>query len=107
MSWVLSYIYNINLSDTKQQELQQRIETKAKQEQEKKSKAKKKGKQEGETTETIELAKSENIQIPDQTATMPRGNRGYRNDDDGDDERQDERNQYWSLRDIPKFEGER
>ena len=35
---------------------------------------------------------------------MPRGNRG-RNGDDGDDERQDERNHYWSLRDIPKFEG--
>ena len=35
---------------------------------------------------------------------MPRGNRG-RNGNDGDDERQDERNHYWSLRDIPKFEG--
>ena len=35
---------------------------------------------------------------------MPRGNRG-RNGDDGDDERQDERNHYWPLRDIPKFEG--
>ena len=32
---------------------------------------------------------------------MPRGNRGR----NGDDERQDERNHYWSLRDIPKFEG--
>ena len=37
---------------------------------------------------------------------MPRGNRGQRNDDGSDDERQDQRNQYWSLRDIPKFEGE-
>ena len=36
---------------------------------------------------------------------MPRGNRGQRNDDGSDDERQDQRNQYWSLRDIPKFEG--
>ena len=38
---------------------------------------------------------------------MPRGNRGRngRNGDDGDDYRQDERNHYWSLRDIPKFEG--
>ena len=35
---------------------------------------------------------------------MPRGNRG-RNGDHGDDERQDERNHYRSLRDIPKFEG--
>ena len=81
-----------------QQELQQRIEAKAKQGQEKKVEAKKKGKIE---TETIELEQSENIQIPSQTATMPRGNRGR----NGDDDRQDERNHYWSLRDIPKFEG--
>ena len=36
---------------------------------------------------------------------MPRGNRGQRNDEGSDDERQDQRNQYWSLRDILKFEG--
>ena len=47
---------------------------------------------------------SEEIQISSPTATMPRGNRG-RNGDDGDEERQDEMNHYWSLRDIPKFEG--
>ena len=92
----------VNLVDTEQQELQQRIEAKAKQEQEKKVKAKKKGKKE---TESIELEQSEDIQIPSQTATMPRGNRGRNGGDDGDDDRQDERNHYWSLRDIPKFEG--
>ena len=93
----------VNLIDTEQQELQQRIEAKAKQEQEKKVKATKKGKKE---TETIELEQTEEIQIPSQEATMPRGNRGRNgaNGDDGDD-RQDERNRYWSLRDIPKFEG--
>ena len=37
---------------------------------------------------------------------MPRGNRGQRNNDDGsDDDGQDQRNHYWSLRDIPQFEG--
>ena len=91
----------VNLVDTEQQELQQRIEAKAKQEQEKKAKAKKKGKKE---TGLTEPEQSEDIQIPSQTATMPRGNRG-RNGANGDDVRQDERNQYWSLRDIPKFEG--
>ena len=91
-----------NLVDTAQQELQQRIEAKAKQEQEKKVKAKKKCKQ---VTETIELEQSENIQIPSQTATIPGGNRG-RNGANGDDgDRQGDRNHYWSLRDIPKFEG--
>ena len=85
----------VNLDDTEQQELQQRIEAKAKQEQEKKSKAKKKGKKEA---EPIELEQSEDIQIPSPTATMPRGR-------NGDDEKQDERNHCWSLRDIPKFEG--
>ena len=99
----------VNLDNTEQQELKERIEAKAKQEQEKKTKAKKKGKKEVEPCETIEIEeseKSEDIQIPSPTATMPRGNRG-RNGDDGDDgdERQDERNHYWSLRDIPKFEG--
>ena len=52
----------------------------------------------------LKSEQSEDIQIPSPTVTMPRGNRG-RNGDDGDDERQDERNHYWSLRDIPKFEG--
>ena len=97
----------VNLDDTEQQELKERIEAKAKQEQEKKAKAKKKGKKELEPLETIDIEESEqseDIQIPSPTATMPRGNRG-RNGDDGDDERQDERNHYWSLRDIPKFEG--
>ena len=88
----------VNLIDTEQQELQQRIEAKAKQEQEKKGKTKKKGKKE---TELSELEQSEDIQIPFQAATMPRGIRGA----NGDDDRQDERNHYWSLRDIPKFEG--
>ena len=90
----------VNLDDTEQQELQQRIEAKAKQEWEKKAKAKKKSKKE---TEPVELEQSEDIQIPSQTATMLRGNRGRNGDDD--DERQDGRNHYWSLRDILKFEG--
>ena len=96
-----------NLDDTEQQELKDIIEAKAKQEQEKKTKAKKKGKKEAESPETIEIEESEqsdDIQIPSPTATMPRGYRG-RNGDDGDDERQDERTHYRSLRDIPKFEG--
>ena len=84
----------VNLIDTEQQELQQRIEAKAKQEQERKSKTKKKGTQ---VTERIELEQSEDIQIPSQTATMSRDNRGHRkgvNGDDGDDDRQDGRNHY-------------
>ena len=96
-----------NLDDTEQQELKDRIEEKAKQELEKKVKAKKKGKKEVELPETIEIERSEqpeDIQIPSPTATMPRGNRG-RNGDEGDDDRQDDRNHYWSLRDIAKFEG--
>ena len=96
----------INLDNTEQQELKERIEAKAKQEQEKKVKTKKKGKKEAEPSETIESEESEqseDIQIPSLTTTMPTGNRG-RNGDDGD-ERQDERNHYWSLRDIPKFKG--
>ena len=44
--------------------------------------------------------------LPSQTTTMPRGNRGQRKNDDGsDDDGHDQRNHYWSLRDIPKFEG--
>ena len=81
----------VNLVDTEQQEFQQRIEAKAKQEHEKKVKAKKIGKKK---TEPTELEQSEDIQIPSQTATMPRGNRGRNgaNGDDGDDDREDERN---------------
>ena len=94
----------VNLDKAEQQELQQRIEAKAKQEQEKKAKAKKKGKKEVESLELAQPEQSEDIQIPSPTTTMPRGNRG-RNGDDGDDERQDERNHYWLLRDIPKLEG--
>ena len=97
-----------NLDDTEQQELKDRIEAKAKQEQEKKAKARKKDKKEVELPETIEIEnpeQSEEIQIPSPTATMPRGNRNGRNGDEGDDGRQDDRNHYWSLRDIPKFEG--
>ena len=97
----------INLDNTEQQELKERIEAKANQEQEKKAKAKKKVKKKAEPSEIIkseESEQSEDIQIPSPKTTMPRGNRG-RNGDDGDDERQDERNHYWSLRDIPKFEG--
>ena len=63
------------LIDTEQQELQQGIESKAKDEQERKGKTKKKSKQ---VTQTIELEQSEDIQIPYQTATMPRGYRGWK-----------------------------
>ena len=96
----------INLDNTEQQELKERVEAKAMQEQEKKAKAKMKGKKEAEPLETIEIEESEqseDIQIPSPTATMARGNRGRNGDDDDDDERQDERNHYWSLRDIPKI----
>ena len=50
----------VNLDNTKQQELQQRIEAKANQEKEKKAKAKKKGKKEAEPTE---LEQSNNLKI--------------------------------------------
>ena len=36
---------------------------------------------------------------------MPRGNRGNRGDDDSDDKGTPYKNHYWSLRDIPIFEG--
>ena len=96
----------VKLDDTEQQELKDRIEAKTKQEQERKNKAKKKGKKEVEQPEVIEKEnpeQSEDIQIPPQTVRMP--NRNDRNGRNGDDDRQDERNHYWSLRDIPKFEG--
>ena len=101
-----------SLGDIEQQELRVRIEAKAKQKQEEKTKAKMKGKKE--VVEVVELPEqvdienpkeTEEIQILSLTTTMPgRGNRN-RNGDDGDDDRQDDRNHYWSLRDIPKFEG--
>ena len=97
----------VNLDNTEQQELRDRKEAKAKQEQEKKAKAKKKGKKEVEQPEIVEVEnpeQSEDTQIPP-TVTMPRGERNGRHGDDGDDDRQGERNHYWSLRDIPKFEG--
>ena len=97
----------VNLDNTEQQELRDRKEAKAKQEQEKKAKAKKKGKKEAEQPEIVEVEnpeQSEDTQIPP-TVTMPRGERNGRHGDDGDDDRQGERNHYWSLRDIPKFEG--
>ena len=99
----------VKLDTTEQQELKDRIEAKEKKEQEKKAKAKKRGKKEveqlePETNEIENFEQSEDIQIPFPTVTMPRGNRG-RNGEDGDGDRQDERNHYWSLRDIPKFEG--
>ena len=98
------------MPETKQEELQQRIEAKAKQEQEKKSKAMKKGKQDIVTESTVatepDQSEDNKIYLPSQTTTIPRGNRGQGNNDDGsDDDGQDQRNQYWSLRDIPKFEG--
>ena len=91
-----------NLSLDEQQELQKRIEAKAKQETEKKIKPKKKGKQE--TSRSVSPVEVRDIQpdTPPQTPTMPRGRR---NDDESDDEGTSHRNHYWSLRDIPKFEG--
>ena len=87
------------MSVDEQEELQKRIESKARQEREKKNKTKKKRKQESSrSTSPIEL---DNLDIqpdtPPETPNMPRGNRG------GDDD--DDRYHYWSLRDIPKFEG--
>ena len=77
---------------TEQQELQQRIEVKARQEQGKKSKVKKKCKQDIDTGEPHQ-AEDITTELPPQTPTMPRGNRGQRNDEGSDDERQDQRNQ--------------
>ena len=64
----------VNLDNTEQQELKERIEAKANQEQEKKAKAKKKGRKEAKPLETIEIEESEqseDIQIPSPTTTMP------------------------------------
>ena len=92
-----------------------RIEAKAKQEKGKKGKAKKKTKPEtSETGDTdLQIPTVTPIEVrdiqpdtPPQTPTMPRGDRrNDRNDNDGDDEGGQNRNHYWSLRDIPKFEG--
>ena len=94
------------------QELDKRIEAKAKLEKGKKGKAKKKTKLEasekGEPQLQIPIVEPQEVdktiqpETPPQTQTMPRGDR--RNDRDGDDGGQN-RNHYWSLRDIPKFEG--
>ena len=95
------------------QELDKRIEVKAKQEKRKKGKATKKAKpdisEKGEPQLQIPVVEPQevdrNIQpdTPPQTPTMPRGDR--RNNRDDDDDGGQNRNHYWSLRDIPKFEG--
>ena len=93
------------------QELDKRIEAKDKLEKGKKGKAKKKTKPEasdkGEpqlqilVVEPQEVDRNIQPETPPQTPTMPRGDRrNDRNDDGGQN-----RNHYWSLRDIPKFEG--
>ena len=95
------------------QELDKRIEAKAKLEKGKKGKAKKKTKPEA--SEKVEpqlqlpIVKPQEVdkniqpETPPQTPTMPRGDR--RNDRNDDDDGGQDRNHYWSLRDIPKFEG--
>ena len=87
------------LSVNEQQKLQKRIEAKAKQEQEK-SNPKKKGKQE--TSRPVSPVEVRDIQpdTPPQTPTVPRDRRN-----DKDDEGAPHRNHFWSLRNIPKFEG--
>ena len=89
-----------NLSVNEQQELQKRIEAKA--EQEKKSNSKKKGKRK--TSRSVSPVEVIDIQpdTPPQTPIMPRDRR---DDNDNDDEGAPHRNHFWSLRDIPKFEG--
>ena len=93
------------------QELGKRIEVKAKQEKGKKGKAKKKTKPEtsekGEPQIQIPVVEPQEVdrniqpETPPQTPTMP----GRRNNRDDDDDGGQNRNHYWSLRDIPKFEG--
>ena len=95
------------------QELDKRIEAKAKLEKGKKGKAKKKTKPEtsekGEPQVQIPIIEPQEVdrniqpETPPQTPTMPRGDR--RNDRNDDDDGGQNRNHYWSLRDIPKFEG--
>ena len=95
------------------QELDKRIEVKAKQEKRKKGKATKKTKpdisEKGEPQLQIPVVEPQEVdrniqpETPPQTPTMPRGDR--RNNRDDDDDGGQNRNHYWSLRDIPKFEG--
>ena len=95
------------------QELDKRIEVKAKQEKRKKGKATKKAKpdisEKGEPQLQIPVVEPQEVdrniqpETPPQTPTMPRGDR--RNNRDDDDDGGQNRNHYWSLRDIPKFEG--
>ena len=94
-----------NLTVEEQWELEKRIESKAKQEKEKKSKVK--GKVNKKTDKVEQSVEVDDIPLdtPPKILAMPRGNRGNRNDDDSDDEEHGQRNHYWSLRDIPKFEG--
>ena len=104
-----------NVSVEEQQDLQRRIEAKAKQEKGKKGKPKKKTQPEiSETGDpdlqipTVTPLEVRDIQpdTPPQTPTMPRGDRrNDRNDNGDDDDGGQNRNHYWSLRDIPKFEG--
>ena len=98
------------------QELERRIEVKAKQEKGKKGKAKKKTKLEaseiGEPQLQIPIVEPQEVDrdiqpdTPPQTPIMPRGDRRNDRNNDDDDGGQN-RNHYWSLRDIPKFEGKR
>ena len=99
------------------QELDKRIEAKAKQEKGKKGKAKKKtkpetsekGSEKGEPQLQILVVEPQKVdrniqpETPPQTPTMPREDR--RNNRNDDDDGGQNRNHYWSLRDIPKFEG--
>ena len=104
-----------NLPVEEQQKLQRRIEAKAKQEKGKKGKAKKKTKPETSETgdpdlqiPTVTPLEVRDIQpdTPPHTPTMPRRDkRNDRNNNDRDDDGGQNRNHYWSLRDIPKFEG--
>ena len=51
--------------------------------------------------EPQEVERNIQPETPPQTPTMP----GRRNNRDDDDDGGQNRNHYWSLRDIPKFEG--
>ena len=103
-------VYKLPIEE--QQELNKRIAVKAKQDKGKKGKAKQKTRLEasekGEPQLQIPIVEPQEIdkniqpETPPQTPTKPRGDR--RNDRDDDDGGQN-RNHYWSLRDIPKFEG--
>ena len=100
-----------NLPVEEQQELDRRIEAKAKQAKGKKGKATKRSKIETkEIGEQIPIVEPQQVvrdiqpDTPPQTPTMPRGDRRNDRNNDNDDGGQN-RNHYWSLRDIPKFEG--